>query len=169
MCPTLCNPMDGSLPGSTVHGIFQASFLEWATISFSRGSSKPRDRTRVSWIADRSFTVWASREVPSYIAQSCLTLCNLVDCSLPGSSVYRIFQASVLERVTISFSRGSSRPRNRTRVSHTVGRRFTVWATESVKPFPKVITSFNICTCIVWEFSFLYVQANTWHGQTFKI
>ena len=56
-CPTLCDPMDGSLPGSAVHGIFQARILEWAAISFSRGSSQPRDQTRVSWIADRCFTV----------------------------------------------------------------------------------------------------------------
>ena len=38
LCPTLCDPMDGSLPGSTVLGIFQARILEWAAISFSRGS-----------------------------------------------------------------------------------------------------------------------------------
>ena len=44
--------MDSSLPGSSVHGIFQASVLEWAAISFSRGSSQPRDRTQVSCIAD---------------------------------------------------------------------------------------------------------------------
>ena len=44
-CPTLCDPMDDSLPGSTVHGIFQARILEWAAISFSRGSSQPRDQT----------------------------------------------------------------------------------------------------------------------------
>ena len=56
-CPTLCDPMDCSLPGSSVHGIFQARVLEWAAISFSRGSSQPRDRTRVSHIADRHFTI----------------------------------------------------------------------------------------------------------------
>ena len=61
-CPTLCDPVDGSLPGSAVHGIFQARILEWAAISFSRGSSQPRDRTRGSCIADRCFTVWATRE-----------------------------------------------------------------------------------------------------------
>ena len=62
-CLTLCDPMDCSLPGSSVHGIFQAIVLEWIVISFSRGSSRPRDRTRVSRIADRHFTVWATREV----------------------------------------------------------------------------------------------------------
>ena len=47
----------------------------------------------------------------------CLTLCNPVDYSLPGSFVHRIFQARILEQVTISFSRGSSPPRGSTRVS----------------------------------------------------
>ena len=44
-CPALCGPMDYSLPGSSVHGILQARILEWVAISFSRGSSQPRDRT----------------------------------------------------------------------------------------------------------------------------
>ena len=59
-CPTLCDSMDGNLPGSAVHGIFQARILEWAAISFSRGSSQPRDWTRISCIADRRFTVLAT-------------------------------------------------------------------------------------------------------------
>ena len=59
--------MDCSLPGSSVHGIFQAIVLEWIAISFSRGSSRPRDRTWVSRIVDRCFTVWATREV-KYLA-----------------------------------------------------------------------------------------------------
>ena len=61
-CPTLCNPMDCSPLSSSVHGIFQAWILEWVTISFSRGSSRPRDRTQVSSIVGRRFTVWATRE-----------------------------------------------------------------------------------------------------------
>ena len=44
-CPTLCNPMDCSLPGSSLHGILQARVLEWVAISISRGSSWPRDQT----------------------------------------------------------------------------------------------------------------------------
>ena len=44
-CPTLCNPMDYSPPGSSVHGILQARILEWVAISFSRGSSEPRSPT----------------------------------------------------------------------------------------------------------------------------
>ena len=49
--------MDCSPPGSSVHGILQARILEWVAISFSRGSSRPKDRTRVSCIASRFFTV----------------------------------------------------------------------------------------------------------------
>ena len=56
-CPTLCNPMDCSLSGSSVHGIFQVRILEWVVISFSRGSSQPRDRIQVSRIVGRCFTV----------------------------------------------------------------------------------------------------------------
>ena len=59
-CPTLCDPMDSSQPSSSVHGIFQARILEWVTISFSRRSSWPRDRTRVSRIVGRRFTIWAT-------------------------------------------------------------------------------------------------------------
>ena len=65
-CSTLCNPMDSSLPDCAVRGIFQARILEWAAISSSSGSSQPRDRTRVSCIADRCFTVWATREWQSW-------------------------------------------------------------------------------------------------------
>ena len=61
-CPTLCDPMDCSLPGSSVHGILQARILEWVTISFSRGSSRPRDQTQVSRIGGRRFNLWATRE-----------------------------------------------------------------------------------------------------------
>ena len=55
LCLTLCDPMDCSLPGSSVHGIFQARILEWLAISFSRGSSWPRDRTHISCITGRFF------------------------------------------------------------------------------------------------------------------
>ena len=61
-CPTLCDPMDCSLSGSSVHGIFQVRVLEWIAISFSRGYSQPRDWTQVFCIAGRRFTVWATRE-----------------------------------------------------------------------------------------------------------
>ena len=64
------------------------------------------------------------KESESEVAQSCLTLCYFMDCSLLGSSVHGIFQARVLEWVAISFSRGSSQPRDLTWVSCIVGRHF---------------------------------------------
>ena len=63
LCPTLCDPMGCSLSSSSVNGIFQARVLEWIAISFSKGSFRPRNRTQVSCIAGRRFTVWAIREV----------------------------------------------------------------------------------------------------------
>ena len=57
------DPMDCRLPGSSVHGIFQARVLEQVAISSSRRSSQPRDWTRVSCIVGRHFTIWATREV----------------------------------------------------------------------------------------------------------
>ena len=61
-CPTLCDSMECSPPGSSVHGILQARILEWVAMPFSRGSSRPRDHTQVSCIAGRFFTVRATRE-----------------------------------------------------------------------------------------------------------
>ena len=61
-CLIICDPMDCSPRGSSVHGIPQARILQWVAIPFSRGSSQPRDQTQVSRIAGRFFTVWATRE-----------------------------------------------------------------------------------------------------------
>ena len=61
-CPTLCDPMDCSLPGSSVLGIFQARTLEWLAIAFSRGCPQPRNWSRVSHSAGTVFTIWASRQ-----------------------------------------------------------------------------------------------------------
>ena len=60
-CRTLCNPMDCSPPGYSVHGIFQAGMLEWVAISFSRRSFQTRGRSWASHIAGRLFTIWATR------------------------------------------------------------------------------------------------------------
>ena len=68
-----------------------------------------------------------------FATASCLTLCNRLDCSLPGSSVYGIFQARTLERIAISYSRGSSWPRDWTHVSCIAGVFFTVWATSETR------------------------------------
>ena len=130
-CLTLCNPVDCSLPGSFVHGFPQATILEWFAMPSSRGSSQPRDQTQISWIAGRFFTMSTgffsierslAKESENEVTQSCLTLCDPTDCSPPGSSIHGIFQARILEWVAISFSRGSSWPRDWTRVSHIVGR-----------------------------------------------
>ena len=82
-CSTLCDPIDGSPPGSPVPGILQARTLEWVAISFS-----------------------SARKVKSEseVAQLCPTLRNPMDCSLPGSSIHGIFQARVLEWGAIAFS-----------------------------------------------------------------
>ena len=81
-------------------------------------------------------------ESESEFAQSCLTLCDPMDCSLPGSSVRGIFQARVLERVAVSFSRRFSQPRDRTQVSHIAGGIFTSWVTREAEP-----------KFICWDFS----------------
>ena len=120
-------------PDSSVHGILQARILEWVAIAFFRGSSWTRDQTQVSRIAGRFFTVWATREAPMYSMgnyiqysvinhdrkehkknvhvhakslQSCLTLCDAIDYSLPSSSVCGIFQARILKWVAMPSSRG---------------------------------------------------------------
>ena len=64
------------------------------------------------------------------IAQLCPTLCDLMDCGPPGSSVHGILQARILEWIAIPYSKGSSRPRNQTWVSLTAGRFLTIWATR---------------------------------------
>ena len=84
-CPTLCDPIDGSPPGSPVPGILQARIQEWVAISFSN-----------AW----KWKVKSENEV----AQLCSTLCDPMDCSLSGSSVHGIFQARVLEWGAIAFS-----------------------------------------------------------------
>ena len=85
-CPTLCDPIDGSPPGSPVPGILQARTLEWAAISFSN-----------AW-------KWKAK-VKSL--SKCPTLRDRMDCSLPGSSIHGIFQARVLEWGAIAFSANS--------------------------------------------------------------
>ena len=84
LCSTLCDPRDGSPPGSPVPGILQARTLKWVAISFSN-----------AW-------KWKVK------VKSCLTLSDPTDCSLPGFSVHGIFQARVLEWVAIAFSGTSS-------------------------------------------------------------
>ena len=60
-CLTLCDPMDCSPPGSSVHGTLQARILEWIAVLSSRGSSRPRDRARISYV---SCFVWQVGSLP---------------------------------------------------------------------------------------------------------
>ena len=89
-------------------------------------NSLTRDRTLAPCIGKSNLNHWTARKVPCccscLVAQSCLTLCEPVDCSPPGSSVHGISQARILEWVAISSCRGSSRPSDPTHVSCT-GRR----------------------------------------------
>ena len=109
-CQTLATPWTVcSLPGSSVHGILQARIREWVAISFSRGSSRSRNRIWISCIAGRFFTNWATREALAAVAvakscQSCPTLYDPIDGSPPGSPVPGILQARTPEWVAISFS-----------------------------------------------------------------
>ena len=92
---TLCDPMDCSPPGSSVHGILQARILEWVAISFSRGSSQPRDRTQVSCIAGRFFTIWATREAERGPLSSSLFHLLAPPCTCPGFSLGSALPLSV--------------------------------------------------------------------------
>ena len=107
-CPTLCDPMDGSPPGSSVHGILQAGILEWVAISSSRRPSRPRDWTWVFVISGRFFTMWATREAPimsvGKVDFSCSVTCNSLwphGLSPPVSSVHGILQTRILDWVDI--------------------------------------------------------------------
>ena len=83
----------------------------------------------VSWVTliVSNFSLW---KLEALVTQSCLILCDSIDCSPPDSSVHEILQSRTLEWVAISFSRGSFWPRNRTRLSCIAGRFFTDWTTR---------------------------------------
>ena len=94
-CPTLCDPIDGSPPGSPVPGILQARTLEWVAIAFSDKNTGVGCHFLLQCMKVKS---------ESEVTQSCPTLSDPMDCSLPGSSVHGIYQARVLEWAAISFS-----------------------------------------------------------------
>ena len=79
LCPTLCDPMDYSLPGSSIRGILQARIPEWVAISFSRRYSQPRDRTLVSNTASRCFTIWATKEALYMTTGKIIGVTNYMD------------------------------------------------------------------------------------------
>ena len=105
-CSTLCNPMDSSPPGSSVHGISQARILEWVPIIFFKGSYWPKDQTHVtSESPGKSYLRIAAAATAAKLLQSCPTLCDPIDGIPLGSSVPGILQARILEWVAISFSK----------------------------------------------------------------
>ena len=113
-CLTLCDPMDCSLPGSSVHGIPQARILEWVAISFSWGASRPRDQTCVPLCVLHWQAGYLPRTPPGKltsivveVSQSCPTLRHPLD-----HTVHGILQARILESVAFPFSWGSSQPRS---------------------------------------------------------
>ena len=88
LCPTFCNPMDSSLPGSSVHGILQAKILEWVANLFSKGSFQPRDQIPVSCSIGGLFTISVTGEAHSrnkglkeFILGWLKTLTSLPHCS----------------------------------------------------------------------------------------
>ena len=92
LCPTLCDPMDCNPPASSVHKIFQARILEWVAISFSRGSSQPRDRTRVSCTAGKFFTDWEGWVLENWCFQIVVlekTLESPLDCRRSNLSILK--------------------------------------------------------------------------------
>ena len=107
---------------------FQSQPFNTTVIQVYTPTTKAKE-AEVEWLYDDLQHLLESK---SEVAQSCPTLYDSMDCSLPHSSLHGIFQARVLEWVAISFSRGSSQPRDQTQVFRNVGTRFTVWATREV-------------------------------------
>ena len=104
-CPTLCDPIDGSSPGSPVPGILQARTLGLVAISFSNSVPHPWDPPGKNTGVGCHFLLQCMKvKSESEVAQSCPTLSDPMDCSLPGSSVHGIFQARVLECIVLAFS-----------------------------------------------------------------
>ena len=116
----------------------QARILEWVAGPPPEDLLNPGIKPMVSYISGigrRFFTTRATLEVPfniygCVVAQSCLMLWSPMDCNLPDSSVHGTLQARILEWLVISFSTGSSQPRDRIQGSHVAGRSFTVWTTK---------------------------------------
>ena len=88
-CPTHCDPTDCSPPVSSVHGDSPGKNTGVCCHALLRGSSQPRDQTQTSCIADKFFTIWATREaIFSSVAQSCPTLCDPMNHSTAGLPVH---------------------------------------------------------------------------------
>ena len=133
-CVTLCDPMDCSLPGSSVYGVFLERILEWVAISSSNNS----------WYILPNFSPEHTvTDLVVLVVQSYQTLCDPMNCSPPGSSVHGISEASILEWAASSSSKGSSRPRDWTHIS-CIGRQIVYHCTHWEAHFINYLTtSFN--------------------------
>ena len=138
------------------HGISQVRILEWVAISFSRGSSWPRNWTCISCTGRQILYHWATEEALSPLCVhalsllSCLTLCDPINFSLSGSSVHGILQQE-LEWVAMTSSGGSSQPRGQTCVSCSsliAGRFYT---TEPKSPLGLNYFSPVFRPCFLWQ------------------
>ena len=111
-CPTLCDPMDCSPPGSSVHGILQPRILEWLPFpspgDLPNPGIAPLSPTCPALAGKFLNTSTTVATAAAKLLQSCLTLRDPIDCSLPGSSVHGIFQARVLQWGAIAFSGATS-------------------------------------------------------------
>ena len=124
-CLTLSNPMDCSPTGSSVHG--NSPDKNTGVLPCPLRGIVPTQGWNPGFPHCRRILYQLSHKGSKVkVAQSCLTLCNPMDCSLPGSSVHEILQARILEWVAIPFSGRSSQPTNQTQVSHIAGGFFTV-------------------------------------------
>ena len=232
VCPVLCNPMDCSSPGSSVHGIPQVRIVEQVATSYSRGYSWSVLYNLWPWVwkgawlccgplltaaavtehaggwegptgstvglTDLAASCLQSQYAffqrapckglplgtiartqgscslalcPSHfrylsvgcfrpkketeVSQSCLTLWNPMDCSLPGSSIHWILQARILDLVAIPFSRESYWPRNWTWVSLITSRLCTVWAPRESHFSPKSLLKYS-SLIILHKYIFLF-------------
>ena len=138
--------------------MWKADSLEKTLMLEKTESRIRRGQQWISWLGDIIDSEDIERKRESEVAQSCLTLCNPMDCSLPGSSIHGIFQARILEWFDISFSRGSSQPGDRTQVSFIAGRYFTIWATRKTM---SLRTSADMSLSKFWE---IMKDRETWHG-----
>ena len=133
-CPTLCDPIDGSPPGSSVPAILQARTLVWVAISFSDACMHAK------------------------VLQSCLTLCDPVDSSPAGSSIHRILQARILEWVAISFFRNCEESDTIQQVNNstTTDKKFVVLCYSSIQE----ASTLSLCF-LRWSKQFLNIVTRT--------
>ena len=132
---TLCDSLDCSTTGSSVHGVLQTRVLEWVAMSSSRGSCQSRDQTHVFHVSciDR----WGLYDYSHLGSPDCPVKVKVTQsCPMPiDCTVHGIFQARILEWVAFPFSRGPSQSGDRIQVSHIAGRYFTCWATREAQEY----------------------------------